>query len=126
VETRRKLELLTGQADSRSRRHDSEEDDMALTSAGNLPPDEDPKAAWASRHPECFPLEVNRAGREELLQVPGLGPLAVERILAARRAAPIRNLEDLRRLSLRAERAAPFLLFQGRPAVRQLRLALAS
>ena len=99
---------------------------MALTPADDLSLDEDPKAAWARRHPEHFPLEVNRAGREELLQVPGLGPLAVERILSARRAGPIRNLEDLRRLSLRAERAAPYLLFQGRPGVRPLRLALAS
>ncbi|HOX42705.1 MAG TPA: radical SAM protein [Myxococcota bacterium] len=121
---RRQLRLY--QADFLLRRYGFEEDDMALDPAGNLPLDEDPKTAWARRHPERFPLEVNRADREELLQVPGLGPLAVERILAARRASPIRSLEDLRRLSLRAERAAPFLLFEGRPAMRQLRLALAS
>ncbi len=99
---------------------------MALTLADRLPTAEDPKAAWARRHPERFPLEVNTASREELLQVPGLGLLAVERILAARRRAPLRSLEDLRRLILRAERAAPYLLFQGRPAVRPALLALAS
>jgi predicted DNA-binding helix-hairpin-helix protein len=114
------------QAEVLLRQYGFEESDMPLTNEGSLELDADPKSGWAERHPERFPLEVNRASREELLRVPGLGPLAVERILACRQRSPIRSLEDLRRVSLRAERAAPYLLFQGRPAVRQLRLALSA
>lgn len=43
-------------------------DDSAM-----LPLDIDPKLAWALRHRDRFPLDVNRASREELLRVPGFG-----------------------------------------------------
>src|SRR5690606_23597725 len=33
----------------------------------------DPKLAWALAHPERFPVDLNRAPRELLLRVPGLG-----------------------------------------------------
>ena len=45
----------------------------------------DPKLAWALRHPECFPVDVNRAPYEMLLRVPGLGVKSAKMILAARR-----------------------------------------
>ncbi|HPU98465.1 MAG TPA: putative DNA modification/repair radical SAM protein, partial [Candidatus Hydrogenedentes bacterium] len=44
----------------------------------------DPKTAWALKHPEYFPVDVNRDDRERLLQVPGLGVRNVNRILQAR------------------------------------------
>ena len=50
-----------------------------------LPLDIDPKLAWALRHRDRFPLDVNRASREELLRVPGFGAKAVDRIIATRR-----------------------------------------
>jgi putative DNA modification/repair radical SAM protein len=57
---------------------------------GMLPLDIDPKLAWALRHRERFPLDINRASREELLRVPGFGTKTVERIIATRRATAIR------------------------------------
>src|SRR3546814_2168699 len=39
---------------------------------GCLPLDIDPKLAWALRHRDCFPVDVNRAPRGALLRVPGL------------------------------------------------------
>jgi putative DNA modification/repair radical SAM protein len=57
----------------------------------------DPKLAWAIRHPEQFPVDVNRAAKEQLLRVPGLGVRTVQRILQSRRARSLR-LDDLRRL----------------------------
>ena len=36
----------------------------------NFDLDLDPKACWALRHPEVFPLEVNRASYHDLLRVP--------------------------------------------------------
>ena len=43
----------------------------------------DPKLAWAMAHPERFPVDLNRAPKEMLLRVPGVGIKAVERMLQA-------------------------------------------
>jgi len=59
--------------------------------------DIDPKHAWAIRHRERFPVDVNRADRETLLRIPGLGVRSVDRLLAVRRYKRVR-LEDLKRL----------------------------
>ena len=45
----------------------------------------DPKLAWALHHRGLFPVDVNRAPKENLLRVPGLGTRAVKRILETRR-----------------------------------------
>ncbi len=72
----------------------------------------DPKLAWALRHRERFPVDLNRAPREDLLRVPGLGTRSVKRLLAARRWTRIR-LEDLRRLGVPLRRVAPFVTVDG-------------
>src|SRR5690606_11422142 len=48
--------------------------DLIFDTTGNLPRAADPKLTYARAHPEEFPVEVNRAPRQELLRVPGLGP----------------------------------------------------
>ena len=58
----------------------------------------DPKLAWALRHREKFPVDVNRADREALLRVPGLGAKSVKRLLEIRRFRRLR-LEDLGKLT---------------------------
>ncbi|WP_296820697.1 putative DNA modification/repair radical SAM protein [Brevundimonas sp.] len=77
---------------------------------GNLALDMDPKLAWALRHRELFPLDVNRAGREVLLRTPGLGQKAVDRILSARKVREIR-VDDLKHLNVPVRKALPFLVF---------------
>ena len=72
----------------------------------------DPKLAWALQHRELFPVDINRAAREALLCVPGLGVRAVKRIVAARRARTIR-LEDLQRLRVPLRRVLPFVVVPG-------------
>ncbi len=67
----------------------------------------DPKLAWALRHRERFPVDVNRAPREVLLRVPGLGRDTVKKILRARPHRALRR-EDLVKLRV-ARRALPFL-----------------
>jgi putative DNA modification/repair radical SAM protein len=60
----------------------------ALTDeSGMLPLDIDPKLAWALKFREHFPVDVNRAPRERLLRVPGLGTKAVDRLIASRPSA---------------------------------------
>lgn len=79
-------------------------------SDGMLDLDVDPKLAWALKHRDRFPLDINRCSREEMLRVPGLGTKAVARILAARRVRRI-TLDDLQRLRVPVKRVAPFVKF---------------
>ncbi|GAB4111299.1 MAG: putative DNA modification/repair radical SAM protein [Roseiflexaceae bacterium] len=81
---------------------------------GHLPLHQDPKLAWALAHPERFPIEINTADPSQLLRVPGIGPLAVRRILRWRKENPFRTIEHLRALGHAANRAADFLTLDGR------------
>lgn len=69
----------------------------------------DPKLAWALEHRELFPLDVNRADREWLLRVPGLGISSVDAIIAARRHHRLR-LDDVARLCSSAKKVRPFIV----------------
>ncbi len=80
----------------------------AAEADGNLPLDIDPKLAWALKFRESFPVDVNRAPREMLLRVPGLGTKAVARILASRRHRTLR-LEDVARLTASLAKVRPFI-----------------
>jgi putative DNA modification/repair radical SAM protein len=84
-------------------------DIRAATKEGMLPLDMDPKLAWALGHRHLFPLDLNRAAREELLRVPGLGLKTVERIIASRRVRAVR-MEDLTRLRVSLRKVAPFVV----------------
>jgi putative DNA modification/repair radical SAM protein len=76
----------------------------------------DPKLAWALAHPEKFPVDLNRAPRELLLRVPGLGVKAVDRLLLARRVRRVRA-DDLQRLHVPTRKVLPFVvLADHRPA----------
>jgi putative DNA modification/repair radical SAM protein len=75
---------------------------------GMLPLDIDPKLAWALKFRESFPVDVNRASKEQLFRVPGLGTKAVERILSSRRWRKLR-LEDVARLTLSIAKVRPFI-----------------
>jgi putative DNA modification/repair radical SAM protein len=68
----------------------------------------DPKLAWALNSREQFPVDVNRASREMLLRVPGLGVKAVDRIVSVRRYRTLR-LEDVGRLTRSVEKVRPFI-----------------
>jgi len=73
----------------------------------------DPKCCWALRHPDFFPVEVNRADYEVLLRVPGVGVRSARRILTARRVGPL-TFEGLKRLGVVLKRAQYFLTCSGR------------
>lgn len=80
---------------------------------GNLPLSADPKLAWAQNNFGHSPLEINRAKREELLRIPGIGPKTATAILAWRRKNKITGVNDLQNLGIPIEKAAPFLLLNG-------------
>ena len=89
-------------------------DEVVYAPDGNLPLALDPKSSWALAHPELFPVEVQRASYEELVRVPGIGPVAARRIVAQRAAGSLRGLSDLRKLGVVTTRAGGFLTLKGR------------
>lgn len=81
---------------------------QATEADGNLPLDIDPKLAWALKFRDRFPVDVNRAPRETLLRVPGLGVRAVSQIISARRYRTLR-LEDVGKLTVSISKVRPFI-----------------
>ncbi len=102
------------QADHLLRGYGFTADEIVFEPGGNLPLTLDPKAAWALANPERFPVEVTTAACEELVRVPGIGPVAARRIVAERGGAVLRGLADLGRLGVVAARAGGFLTLRGR------------
>ena len=80
----------------------------ATDEQGMLPLDIDPKLAWALKHRDIFPVDVNRAPKERLWRVPGLGTKAVDRIIASRRWRRL-QLDDVARLTLSMTKVRPFI-----------------
>jgi len=78
------------------------------THDGMLDLDIDPKMAWALRHPERFPVDLNTAPKELLLRVPGLGVRNVKRVLMARRHGRLR-VADVARLRAPMRKLLPFV-----------------
>jgi putative DNA modification/repair radical SAM protein len=74
----------------------------------NLDLDVDPKLGWALRHPEVFPIDINRADYKMILRVPGIGVRSAKKIVAARRFGPIR-IDQLKRMGVAYNRAQHFI-----------------
>ena len=84
-------------------------DEIAPKDAGMLDLDIDPKLAWALRHPQQFPVDLNTAPKELLLRVPGLGVRNVSRLLRSRRHRRLR-VADLARLKAPVTKLLPFVV----------------
>jgi predicted DNA-binding helix-hairpin-helix protein len=79
---------------------------------GMLDLDVDPKLSWALRNRGLFPMDINRASYRELLRIPGLGPTAAKRIIAARRHTRL-TLDDLARIVRSLKKIRPFVTASG-------------
>jgi predicted DNA-binding helix-hairpin-helix protein len=97
-------------------------EELPFSPTGNLPLESDPKLAWAYQNLAHAPVEVNTADRRDLLRVPGIGPMGVDRLLRERRQGRLRELSDLTKLGVIAKRAAPFILLNGHRPSYQLTL----
>ena len=97
-------------------------EDMPFANDGNLPLPTDPKLAWAQMNLFESPLEINEAEKRDLLRVPGIGPKGAEAILQARKTRKLRDLSSLKKLGIVAERAAPYVLLNGKPVAYQTSL----
>lgn len=87
--------------------------ELVFEPGGRLPMDRDPKLALALASADAYPIELNTASREQLPRVPGLGPVAVERILGYRRERTIRDSQQLAGLGVRRQ-ALDFVTVNGR------------
>ncbi|MBC7878454.1 MAG: hypothetical protein H7Y59_14890 [Anaerolineales bacterium] len=97
-------------------------EDLPFTDLSNLPLHADPKQAWAEINLLHKPLEINNAGKRDLIRIPGIGLKGADAILSARRISKLQDLSSLKKLGILAERAAPYLLLDGRKAALQLAL----
>jgi len=87
--------------------------ELAVDNGGNLRLNRDPKLVIAQKQPWLFPVDVNTASYNELLRVPGIGPVSASRIVDARREHSIFSLQQLRKMGVATRRAVPFIWFQG-------------
>ena len=98
-------------------------EDLPFTRDGNMQLELDPKRAWAERHLREAPIEIMKASRNQLLRVPGIGPVGADAIVRARRLGRLTELSHLRQLNIRApEQAAPYILLDGHNPVIQMSL----
>ncbi len=103
------------QADWLMRFYGFAHDEIVGETSGMLALDIDPKLAWALAHRERFPVDLNRAPKELLLRVPGLGTTSVKRLLQARRVRTLR-IDDLARLKVALKNVLPFITVPGHGA----------
>ena len=103
------------QADWLMRFYGFAHDEIVGAANGMLALDMDPKLAWALAHRESFPVDLNRAPKEMLLRVPGLGVRSVQRLLQTRRTRQLR-VDDLSRLNVPLKNVLPFITVPGAAA----------
>jgi predicted DNA-binding helix-hairpin-helix protein len=96
-------------------------EELPFDEHGNLSLDQDPKTLWAQKHPERFPLEINRATPQDLVRVPGIGPQTMRNILRARLDGALRDVGQIKKLGVDVAAAAPFIVLNGRRAPQQMR-----
>lgn len=72
----------------------------------------DPKADWALRHLNIYPVEINKADYLTLLRVPGIGVTSAKKIISTRRNIKM-NYETLKKLGVVLKRAKYFILCNG-------------
>ncbi|MCX5794030.1 MAG: radical SAM protein [Elusimicrobia bacterium] len=114
---RRPQDLLTRehrlyQADFLLRKYKWDLKDIGFEGDGNLALDTDPKQRWADAHPEFYPVRLRTARRDDLLRVPGLGPITADRILEAQREGGLGSLQDAGLRGSRLEKASAYVTRQ--------------
>ena len=101
------------QADWLLRFYDFKADEIVNDANPNLDLEMDPKAAWAIRNIDKFPIEINKADLRELLRIPGVGEISARRIIRQRRLCNI-GFEDLKRMGVVVKRAKYFITCRGK------------
>ncbi|WP_320033851.1 putative DNA modification/repair radical SAM protein [Halarcobacter sp.] len=101
------------QADWLLRFYDFSWDEIVDDRNPNLDEDVDPKTFWALNNLQYFPMEINKASKDELLRIPGIGVRGVFKILKARRFKSL-DFDDLIKLKISLKRARYFITCKGK------------
>lgn len=96
--------------------------EIPLDSSENLLLYIDPKLAWAQQNLIDTPVDINHAGIQDLIRVPGIGLRGAQAIIHGRKFSHLYDLRDLSALGLHSVRSAPFILFNGKRPPFQLKL----
>ena len=88
-------------------------EDITFDENGRLLTDRDPKLVWAENHPEKFPVDVNKADKNTLLRVPGIGPTTARRILEMRKNGGRISADTLPMKGKRLALAEKYLKYGG-------------
>ena len=68
----------------------------------------DPKLSWALRHPELFPVDINKADYEMILRIPGIGVKSARLIIASRRFSKL-GFYQLKKIGVVMKKAQYFI-----------------
>ena len=79
----------------------------------SLDMDIDPKLSWALRNRHLFPVDINRAEKQLILRVPGIGLKSTHKILQARKFRKL-NWDHLKKIGIAINRAKYFLTCDSR------------
>lgn len=92
-------------------------EDIQFNPGGKLSHEKDPKLAWAESNLLNNPIEINQANYQQLLRIPGIGPIFARKILNIRVHGKIRNISTLQKCGIPTARVSRFILLDGqRPA----------
>jgi putative DNA modification/repair radical SAM protein len=100
------------QADRLTQLYGFTPDDVTPECEPNLQEDIDPKAAWALRHLDLYPVEINKADYETLIRVPGIGITYAKRIIEARRHCTVTH-ELLKKMHVALKKSIYFITCNG-------------
>ena len=96
------------QADWLMRFYQFRADEIVDDSYPDLDLEIDPKLAWALRHPEAFPVDINKADYTLILRVPGIGVKSAQLIVASRRYGKL-NASQLKKMGIVMKKAQYFI-----------------
>lgn len=88
-------------------------EELQFNTTGNLDLEKDPKITWAEVNLLHVPIEINTADYQQLLKIPGIGPISAKKIIESRSYMRIRDVSTLKKMGVPTSRAARFILLDG-------------
>jgi len=88
--------------------------DLSFDQKGNLSKETDPKTLYAKNHIDLFPIEINTAPYEMLINVPGIGIRSAKKIIERRKISKITDISTLKQLGIYTKKVENYLLLNGR------------
>ncbi|UNU73511.1 putative DNA modification/repair radical SAM protein [Moraxella nasovis] len=101
------------QADWLMRFYGFEAEEILPSDSPFLDLDCDPKLAWAIRHRQHFPVNIQTAPYKMIVRIPGIGTRTAKKIVTARKFTTL-TLDHLKQMGAAVNRAKYFIALRGR------------